>query len=100
LTTNGKLDVKALPPPAVTAVNGDAGDGLTTGLSELWGSVFGVPVGPDDNFFELGGNSMYAIRIRTAMRDRGMPAVPLQQIYRAPTPRQLAQALGGNGVPA
>jgi amino acid adenylation domain-containing protein len=95
LTTNGKLDVAALPPPRMAGVG--TVDGAAAGLREVWGAVFGAPVGPDDNFFELGGNSMYAVRLRTAMRARGMPEIPMRQLYRTPTPRQLAEALEHGG---
>ncbi|MFD0392038.1 phosphopantetheine-binding protein [Streptomyces nogalater] len=55
----------------------------------MWSKVLGVPVGPDDDFFELGGNSLFAIRIGTAMRAEGLPAVRLRDLYRRPTVRAL-----------
>jgi aryl carrier-like protein len=58
-----------------------------------WQDVFGVRVDPDDNFFDLGGNSLLAVRLAAALRARGMPAVPLQQLYLNPTVNGLAAAL-------
>jgi aryl carrier-like protein len=56
----------------------------------VWESVLGTPVGPDDNFFLLGGNSLYAVRVAAAMRERGLPAVPLRELFTNPTIRRLA----------
>jgi amino acid adenylation domain-containing protein len=100
LTPNGKLDPSGLPAPTAPAeALADAPPGTTapTGLfAELigiWESVLGVPVGPDDNFFDLGGNSLYAIRLATAMRERGLPPVPLRRLYLSPTVRSLSEAV-------
>ena len=54
-----------------------------------------MPVGPDDNFFELGGNSLYAMRVAAAMRDRGLPAFPMRELYLHPTVSGLAYVLDG-----
>ncbi|TDC84759.1 non-ribosomal peptide synthetase, partial [Nonomuraea deserti] len=75
------------PPPA------PAEDSTRT-LAAVWESVLDVPVGPDDNFFELGGNSLLAIRLAAAMRERGLPALPLRELYLHPTVRGLARVLG------
>ncbi|MFE2966204.1 amino acid adenylation domain-containing protein [Streptomyces sp. NPDC059340] len=112
LTPNGKLDrdrlaatapTRPAPVPAptgdvVTPPTGDlvtppTGD-LVTALVGVWEEILGVPVGPDDNFFELGGNSLYAIRVGTALRERGLPALPMRLLYTTPTARALAEALG------
>jgi acyl-coenzyme A synthetase/AMP-(fatty) acid ligase len=94
LTPNGKLDRDRLPAPgkplSVPAPTGD----LVTALAGVWEEILGVPVGPDDNFFELGGNSLYAIRVGTALRERGLPALPMRLLYTTPTARALAEALG------
>ncbi|MEU0567870.1 amino acid adenylation domain-containing protein [Nonomuraea sp. NPDC005983] len=71
-----------------------AGD-LAAVLAVVWESVLGVPVGLDDNFFELGGNSLYAMRMAASMRDRGLPALPMRELYLNPTVRGLAQVLDG-----
>jgi amino acid adenylation domain-containing protein len=93
LTVNGKLDVGSLPPPAPPApapATAAPGDQLSAALTEVWESVLGTAVGPDDNFFLLGGNSLYAVRVAAAMRDRGLPAVPLRELFTNPTVRRLA----------
>ncbi|MEO3886370.1 amino acid adenylation domain-containing protein [Nonomuraea sp. B5E05] len=95
LTPNGKLDVRALPEPTSTPPPPPApAEDFTRTLAAVWESVLDTPVGPDDNFFELGGNSLLAIRLGAAMRERGLPALPLRELYLHPTVRGLARVLG------
>ncbi|WP_258055611.1 phosphopantetheine-binding protein [Streptomyces sp. Ru62] len=98
LTADGKLDPSRLPEPVLTRATRPgapppADEGLAARLSAVWSKVLGVPVGPDDDFFELGGDSLFAIRIGTAMRAEGLPAVRLRGLYRRPTVRALLTAL-------
>ncbi|MDF3300842.1 non-ribosomal peptide synthetase [Streptomyces tropicalis] len=96
LTANGKLDAARLPEPARGAsapVAHPAGGGETAAvLQEVWSTVLGTPVGLDDDFFELGGNSLLAVRISAALRGRGLSPVPLRDLFRTPTIRELAEA--------
>ncbi|TMR89703.1 amino acid adenylation domain-containing protein [Nonomuraea basaltis] len=96
LTANGKLDVSALPEPAPAppaSVRAPSGDVAET-LAAVWESVLGVPVGADDNFFELGGNSLLAMRLAAAIRERGLPTPPMRELYLHPTVSGLARVLG------
>ncbi|QNE75209.1 amino acid adenylation domain-containing protein [Streptomyces finlayi] len=101
LTANGKLDPAGLPAPRRSAPEAAAPllapappTGAAATLTEVWQEVLGVPaIGPDDNFWDLGGNSLYAIRIGAAVRERGLPPVPLRQLYLTPTIRTLSEAL-------
>ncbi|MFE2308514.1 amino acid adenylation domain-containing protein [Streptomyces sp. NPDC059411] len=98
LTTNGKLDAARLPLPARTAApvprlaaTGAGGEvDRAAVLQEIWTTILGIPVGLDDDFFELGGNSLFAVRISAALRARGLPAIPLRDLFRTPTIRALA----------
>ncbi|MFF0478063.1 amino acid adenylation domain-containing protein [Streptomyces sp. NPDC004284] len=94
LTTNGKLDATRLPEPAraapAPAPASGGEEGTAAVLQEIWSTVLGTPVGLDDDFFELGGNSLLAVRISAALRNRGLPAVPLRDLFRTPTIRELA----------
>jgi amino acid adenylation domain-containing protein len=94
LTANGKCDLSRLPSPvSVPPPVQPAGAGLAATLTTVWQDVLGVIVTPADNFFELGGNSLYAVRIAAVMRERGLPRLPLRQLYLTPTVSELAQAL-------
>ncbi|MFF4658211.1 amino acid adenylation domain-containing protein [Streptomyces sp. NPDC001381] len=101
LTTNGKLDPARLPAPlrsttasprpgtVPSAPAGKGDPGLAEALREIWETVLGTPVGLDDDFFELGGNSLFAVRVSAALRARGLPSLPLRDLYRTPTIRAL-----------
>ncbi|WP_103546849.1 amino acid adenylation domain-containing protein, partial [Streptomyces sp. B226SN101] len=108
LTANGKLDPARLPAPgtrrdpvpapapapasAPHTASREAGPAAV--LAAIWRDVLGVDaVGPDDDFWDLGGNSLYAIRIGTLARERGLPEVPLRQLYLTPTLGALCEAL-------
>lgn len=100
LTANGKLDQARLPAPAAHRVPAAASheasreSGPTAALAAVWQEVLGVEqVGRDDNFWDLGGNSLYAIRIGTLARERGLPGVRLRQLYLTPTLGALSDAL-------
>ncbi|MER6015687.1 amino acid adenylation domain-containing protein [Streptomyces bluensis] len=75
-TTNGKIDLAALPEPAQGPVGAStADDGApTTSLVEravagLWCQVLDVDsVEPGDNFFDLGGNSILAAELLAKVR--------------------------------
>ncbi|NEB37490.1 amino acid adenylation domain-containing protein, partial [Streptomyces sp. SID14515] len=103
LTANGKLDPARLPAPGTRRPPGPAAAaareasreaGPAAALAAIWRDVLGVEaVGPDDDFWDLGGNSLYAIRIGTLARERGLPEVPLRQLYLTPTLGALSEAL-------
>lgn len=114
LTPNGKLDPSQFPDPVITdaadrtSATCRAGDspssgrsthtagtagGLADALAELWSKVLGVPASADDNFFTLGGNSLLAVEIRTAARERGLPVFSVRELYQSQTPRKLADWL-------
>ncbi|MGW9245191.1 amino acid adenylation domain-containing protein [Streptomyces badius] len=103
LTANGKLDPARLPAPGTrrkpvapapppAAAPGEVSPAAV--LAAVWRDVLGVEaVGPDDDFWDLGGNSLYAIRIGTLARERGLPGIPLRQLYLTPTLGALSEAL-------
>lgn len=97
LTSNGKLDRRALPQP------GGEGDQAAyvaprtpaeEQLAHLWCEVLGLKrVSAEDNFFHLGGHSLLAVRLRTAIRNRMGRTLSLVEMFRNPTITQMAQAL-------
>ncbi|MDC0749710.1 non-ribosomal peptide synthetase [Polyangium mundeleinium] len=88
LTTNGKLDARALPVPEaaspghITPPNTD----LERSLAELWQGLLGVPqVGLESNFFELGGHSLLAAELTARVRTQLGAAVGVQAVFESPT---------------
>ncbi len=68
LTTNGKVDVEALPDPSTwrtTEIKGRAIDGETEEqIAAIWSAVLSlVNVGATDDFFDLGGTSLHALEM-------------------------------------
>ncbi len=72
LTSNGKLDVRALPEPdgALPVGNRVAPRTETERvIATAWAELLGVAsVGAEDNFFELGGDSIASIRLAAKLR--------------------------------
>ncbi|MGN0124819.1 MAG: amino acid adenylation domain-containing protein, partial [Rhodococcus sp. (in: high G+C Gram-positive bacteria)] len=92
LTSNGKLDRRALPEPAVVAREFRA---PVTDVEQIVASVLaevlGVEqVGLDDDFFGLGGNSLVATKLVSRLNAELPTRVPLQWLFREPGVEGLA----------
>ncbi|WP_194791292.1 amino acid adenylation domain-containing protein [Pseudomonas sp. UFMG81] len=76
LTSNGKLDRKALPKPDASLSRGAwvaPQDALQAELVALWEEVLKrQPISIDDNFFELGGDSIISIQLVSRARQAGI----------------------------
>ena len=97
LTTNGKLDRRALPAPEVGAAE-DAYVAPRTPveevLAEIWAEVLDLErVGADDNFFALGGHSLLAIRVASRIREVFGFELPLRSLFDAPSVGALGHLL-------
>ncbi|HEY9693240.1 MAG TPA: amino acid adenylation domain-containing protein [Oculatellaceae cyanobacterium] len=91
LTSNGKIDRKALPAPNISQLdlqrNFVAPRTLTEEkLAGIWSQVLGVAqVGIYDNFFELGGHSLLATQIIAKIRSAFQVDLPLRSLFKSPT---------------
>jgi arthrofactin-type cyclic lipopeptide synthetase B len=99
LTTNGKLDRKALPAPDADALarrDYAAPQGaVESTLAGIWQSLLKLDkVGRDDNFFELGGHSLLAVKLIERMRQVEL-SCDVRVLFGQPTLRALAAAVGG-----
>ncbi|MBX8600534.1 amino acid adenylation domain-containing protein, partial [Pseudomonas cichorii] len=99
LTTNGKLDRKALPAPDHSALASRAYEApqgkVETAIAELWQELLGVEqVGRHDHFFELGGHSLLAVKLIERMRQQNLSA-DVRVLFGQPTLEALAAAVGG-----
>jgi len=94
LTSNGKLDRRALPEPAL--VHGEKGlvpprDALETQLVAIWEKVLGIqPIGITDDFFQIGGNSLLAVRTFAEIERTLGKRLPLAALFEMPTVETLA----------
>ncbi|HET8845931.1 MAG TPA: amino acid adenylation domain-containing protein, partial [Ktedonobacteraceae bacterium] len=98
VTANGKLDRQALPAPELARLRPGTTYVAPRTLEEevlagIWSQVLDVTrVGIDDNYFALGGDSIRSIQVVSLTQERGL-ACSVDQIFRFPTIRTLAQAL-------
>lgn len=93
LTTNGKLDLKALPEPGSRTPGDDVVAPLTDverTICEAYETVLRCPgVGRMTDFFAIGGHSLAAARVVAAVATAGW-SVSVRDLFEAPTPAGLA----------
>ena len=63
-------------------------------LADIWATQLGLlEVGVHDRFFELGGHSLLAVQVASEIRDRFQIEMPVLQLFKAPTVRELADVV-------
>ena len=94
LTSNGKLDRRALPPPVVASANVaylEPSDEVERTLAVIWTDVLGVKsVGLHDDFFDLGGHSILAGRVTARVRQALNVELSFTEVFSATTLGALA----------
>ncbi|WP_082547985.1 non-ribosomal peptide synthetase [Massilia sp. Root335] len=96
LTSNGKVNWKALPAPGRSSIitrNYEAPIGETErAIATIWKNLLGLErIGRHDTFFELGGHSLLAVRMISVIRNNLGVDLVLRDLFRQPTVRGLAQ---------
>ncbi|WP_197270633.1 non-ribosomal peptide synthase/polyketide synthase, partial [Paenibacillus alvei] len=98
LTSNGKVDRKALPAPEGSINIGTEyvapRTPLEASLARMWEQLLGLErVGVNDNFFELGGHSLRATALVNKVHQELNIHLPLRDVFRYPTIGELAAAV-------
>uniref|UniRef100_UPI0005A9FBD4 non-ribosomal peptide synthetase n=1 Tax=Paraburkholderia bannensis TaxID=765414 RepID=UPI0005A9FBD4 len=99
MTTNGKLDRRALPAPTDAVDETRSAfvaprDATERTLAGIWQQVLEVPrVGVDDDFFALGGHSLLAVRVLAAVRAAFGAAPDLRALFDQPVLGDFAVAV-------
>jgi iturin family lipopeptide synthetase A/iturin family lipopeptide synthetase C/tyrocidine synthetase-3 len=99
LTSNGKIDRKALPAPTSDnlAISHDFVRPHTEtekALAVIWTELLKVDsIGINDSFFDLGGHSLLAIKAVSRIRDVFEVDLPIHTLFHNPTIADLAKVL-------
>jgi len=98
LNTSGKTDRNALPKPTESIRNVGTYEAPETEaqhkLTRIWQYILTRDkVGIGDNFFDLGGHSLLAIRVISRIRETFEIKLTLQEFFKYPTCRDLAEYL-------
>ncbi|HEY0603503.1 MAG TPA: amino acid adenylation domain-containing protein, partial [Herpetosiphonaceae bacterium] len=99
LTTNGKLDRKALPVPDLTSI--ERQDTLVAPrtpaeevVAQIWSRLLRIEqISVHDNFFELGGNSLLATQVIVRLHEIFPINVSVRSMFDRPTVAGLVEAL-------
>ncbi len=101
LTTNGKLDVNALPNPTADAGPSPVATAaprseLEEKIAAIWQEVLKRPVvGRDESFFDIGGNSLSLAEIHVRLQKLMGYDFPIVKLFEHPTVGSLAGFFDG-----
>ena len=96
LSSNGKLDRKALAAPTATRSDHEPGyvpprNAVEEMLASIWQEVLGITrVGVHDHFFHLGGHSLLGVRLLARIEDVLGIDLPISTLFRAGTIERMA----------
>jgi len=96
LTSNGKIDRKALPAPEFQASTGFSQPVTPSEdlLAALWAGVLKrEAIGRHDNFFERGGHSLLATQLIARIRESFQVELPIRAVFEHPELSGLAAAI-------
>ena len=104
LTSNGKVDRRALPDPDQSRPDLEKAFAAPSTRSEevlakIWANLLKLKrVGINDNFFDLGGHSLLAAKLMSQIEKAFGKRFSLSAIFHAPTIEQLAELISQNVV--
>jgi amino acid adenylation domain-containing protein len=99
LTTNGKVDRRALPDPFDRGAPASLpAEGVERELAAIWSAVLNREgVGPDENFFEIGGTSLHLARVHERLEKKLGLELQITRLFQYPTVTSLARHLAQRG---
>lgn len=104
LTTNGKVDHDALPPPPADRPVLDhpavaPRTSLEAAVAGIWSEVLGIDgLGVEDELVDLGGHSLQAVQILARVEETFAIPIPLGALLEGPTIARLSGVLEAEGV--
>jgi amino acid adenylation domain-containing protein len=98
LTSNGKVDKKSLPDPWFNGGDEYAApeNAIQETLSQIWADVLNINkdlIGINSDFFELGGHSLKASYLVSRIHKELDINVPLMEMFKRPTIRELSRLI-------
>jgi len=103
LTSNGKIDRKALPDPGLNIENISEfippGNDTEEKLAAMWSEILGIEkekISVEANFFEIGGNSLFLIMLFSRVRKEFGIEIPITQMYDNPTIKKISTTIASN----
>jgi len=97
LTTNGKVDRKALPAPdsqrpELSSAYIAPRSAIEREIAEVWQEALSIEsVGVNDNFFDLGGHSLQAVQVHGKLRAKFEKNLLLFELFQFPTIAAMAK---------
>jgi amino acid adenylation domain-containing protein len=100
LTSNGKIDRKALPPVELDAPLADPvsrpGNEMETTLAAIWAEALGLErIGVEQNYFDLGASSLMVAEVHSRLQQHVQQEISLVDLFQFPTVRALSTHLSG-----
>ncbi len=99
LTSNGKLDKRALPDPDLLPgygrkKNREPQTDVQKLIAGIWTDALKLrQISIDDDFFELGGHSLIAVKVMKSIEEKTGQRLPITALFEAPTVEKLSLML-------
>jgi amino acid adenylation domain-containing protein len=99
LTSNGKVDRRALPAPDLFSLSLESSfvapsTATEQAIAEVWQEILKIEkIGIHDNFFELGGHSLIATQVMSRLPPMFSLDLPLSLLFELPTIAELAERI-------
>jgi acyl carrier protein len=101
LNANGKVDLRALPPPEFSSPEEERsalpGNKVELAIATIWKEILHMEtIGSYDNFFDIGGHSLLLLQIRRRLQQSFSRDIPLIELFKHTNISSLAKYLSQN----